>query len=495
MSRFSCWRRGWGQNGSRKSRRLCTGWSGCALPLALAITAARAAARPGPPLAALAGELGRESDRLDAFDTGEEATSVRAVFSWSYRQLTESAARMFRLLGLHPGPDINLLTAASLAGLPVRATRRALAELTAASLLSEHVPGRYALHDLLRAYAAEQARQVETADERRAAIRRALDYYLHTGARATLLYEQVSRWPIAIRPPQPGVTPEPLANRDEATDWYQAERRVLIAVTGWAAEAGFDVHGWQIPWVVRTYLYMSGYWQDWAAVSRIALASAGRLGDHSGLGWAHIGIWGSLHRSGAYDDAVAHGSEALSHFHVTADLFGQGVAHHGLAVTLTNMGRRQEALGHAEQALALGRAAGDRLGEAYALAMMGVISAMLGDPSLGTRYCRQAVALHQELGDPVGTALALDDLARAQRLAGDHRQSIASYQQVISMQEQAGNRFGHAHSLIGLGDAYDAAGHDQSAREAWRQALDVLGDLHHPDAERARARLQQQPAG
>ncbi len=155
---------------------LCAG-----LPLALAITAARAAARPGLPLAALAGELGRESDRLDAFDTGEEATSVRAVFSWSYRQLTESAARMFRLLGLHPGPDINLLAAASLAGLPVRATRRALAELTAASLLSEHVPGRYALHDLLRAYAAEQARQIETADERRAAIRRALDHYLHTG--------------------------------------------------------------------------------------------------------------------------------------------------------------------------------------------------------------------------------------------------------------------------------------------------------------------------
>ncbi len=128
------------------------------LPLALAITAARAAANPKIPLASFAAQMSSEHDRLDAFDIGDPATSVRAVFSWSVSQLSASAARLFRLLGLHPGPDFTAAAAASLAGLPAPEAHRLLAELTRASLIDEHVPGRFAFHDLLRAYAGEQAR-------------------------------------------------------------------------------------------------------------------------------------------------------------------------------------------------------------------------------------------------------------------------------------------------------------------------------------------------
>jgi hypothetical protein len=151
------------------------------LPLALSVIAARAAAQPALPLAELAGELRDARGRLDALDAGDLATNVQAVLSCSYRNLAEPAARMFRMLGSHPGPDISAPAAASLAGVPLMQARKALAELTRAHLVTERVPGRFAFHDLLRSYAAQQAASVDTGTERHAAVRRMLDHYLHTG--------------------------------------------------------------------------------------------------------------------------------------------------------------------------------------------------------------------------------------------------------------------------------------------------------------------------
>ena len=152
------------------------------LPLALCDVAARTIARPGLPLAAFAAEMRDERRRLDALETGKPATSVRKVFSWSRAKLGERAARMFRLLGVHPGLDITIPAAASLAGVPREQAYLALAELCDEHLLTEYVPGRYASHGLLRAYAAEEATAGETETGRRAAMRRVLDYYLHAAA-------------------------------------------------------------------------------------------------------------------------------------------------------------------------------------------------------------------------------------------------------------------------------------------------------------------------
>ena len=134
------------------------------LPLALAIVAARAASNPTFPLAVLADELCPAQTCLDALSDGGPATDVRAAFSWSYRTLSGAAARLFRLLGQHPGPEVTVPAAARLAGIPTEQTRLLLAELTRAHLIEERTPGRYTVHDLLRGYAAELARTHDGGD-------------------------------------------------------------------------------------------------------------------------------------------------------------------------------------------------------------------------------------------------------------------------------------------------------------------------------------------
>jgi DNA-binding SARP family transcriptional activator len=152
--------------------RLCAG-----LPLALSIAATRAAARPDFALSALAAELRDEKGRLDALEVGDAAGSLREVFSWSHQQLSHSAGRVFRLMSVHPGPDMSVQAAASIAGIAVPDAQRALSELTNASLVAERSPARYRCHDLLRVYAAEQARDCDGDIEVRAAARRMIDHY------------------------------------------------------------------------------------------------------------------------------------------------------------------------------------------------------------------------------------------------------------------------------------------------------------------------------
>ncbi|MFD1051802.1 SARP family transcriptional regulator, partial [Kibdelosporangium lantanae] len=185
------------------------------LPLALSIVAARATLTPTLSLTELAKQLRDVRDRLHVLDVGDTSVNLSAVFSWSYRTLTAPAARMFRLLSLHPGPLISVPAAASLIGTPAQA---ALSELARAQLLTEPSPGRYAYHDLLRAYSAGMAHQEENEQGRHAATHRMLDHYLHTAHTATLLLNPPNdRLP--LDEPQPGVVVADLADDEQAWHW------------------------------------------------------------------------------------------------------------------------------------------------------------------------------------------------------------------------------------------------------------------------------------
>jgi DNA-binding SARP family transcriptional activator len=248
------------------------------LPLALAIVGARAAAHPGFALAELADELAGVDDGLDAFDGADPVTGLRAVFSWSYRTLAPPAARLFRVLGLHPGPDLSGPAVASLAGIPAARAGRLLADLTRAHLLSEHRPGRYTLHDLLRTYASELVRALDPPERRSAARHRLLDHYLHTAhAAARLLIP--GRGPLQLEPAGAGVTPENLTSERQAWAWFAREHQALLAAIDHAADHGFDTHAWQLAWAVEDFLDRQGHWRDLAAAERLVLGAVTQLGD------------------------------------------------------------------------------------------------------------------------------------------------------------------------------------------------------------------------
>ena len=458
------------------------------LPLALSIAAARTASQPTLSLASLTADLRDAGGRLDALDAGHAAANVRAVFSWSYQQLDATAARVFRLLGLHPGPDIGADAVASMAGLPLRERRAGLGELARAHLLAEQTLGRFAFHDLLRAYAAERAHCDDSEAEQRAATHRMLDHYLHTAHSAAMLLHPTRR-PVTLAALQPGVEPQRLGDAGQAMAWFEAERRVLMAAATRALEAGFDTHAWQIPWALARFLDMRGYWHDWAVTERTALAATERLGDRVAWASAHQRFGFACARLGGYDDAHAHLGHALSIYGELGDRAGQANAHNALAVTLQYQGRDGEALGHARQALELFTAAGYLPGQALALNAVGWFHTRLGDHRQALSYCGQALGLLHTLGNRQAEASTLDSLGYAHQHLGHHTEAVECYQRALDLHRETGDRSGQAETLGHIGDARYAAGHLRGARTAWEEALSILDDLHHPDARRVRARL------
>jgi tetratricopeptide (TPR) repeat protein len=465
------------------------------LPLALAIVAARATAHPAFPLSDLAAEL--RGDHLDGF-AGEvdSAADLRAVFSWSYRALTPEAARLFRLLSLHAGPDTSAAAAASLAAQPLPDVRQLLAELADAHLIGEHRPGRYALHDLLRAYAHGLALAEDPPDQRHAAAGRVLEHYLHT-ARFADMQLNPTRDPITLTPPRPGVSPEKLDGHQQMLAWFTAEHAVLLAAVVQAAEIGLDACTWQLAWVLWPFLDRRGHWHDQAAVQLTALIAARRLGDPNAQAHAHRFLAEADSRLRRFDDADAHLLAALDLYRQAGDQAGQAHSLLSLALAFERRDRCAEALDPARQAIDLYRAAGNRRGQALALNAAGWFLCRLGGHQQAFALCQQAMDLLEELGDQHGLAGTWDSIGYIRHHLGHYAEARNCYQQALALFQAIGDLSGEAGTLTRLGDTCKAVGDPGAARAAWRQALAILDDLDDPDAERVRATLAalHRPAG
>jgi DNA-binding SARP family transcriptional activator len=458
------------------------------LPLALAVAAVHVTARPGFSLAALAVDLRGARHRLDALDPEDPTVDVRAVFSWSYQQLSDPAARMFRLLGIHAGPDISAPAAASLAGIPLAQAGRALRELAGASLLAEHVPGRFAFHDLLRAYAAEQAQATDDEQACHAAIRRVLDHYLHTAQSADSLLNP-ARDQLTLAPCEERVRPERFADYAQAMAWFRAEYKVLRAVLTLAVDAGCDTHAWQLPWTMVDFCEFSGQWHDWIAIQRIAIAAARRLGHGDGEAQCCRALGNAYSRTGRDNDALEHLRQALSLFREVGDVIGEARTHQDLSWMLDRQGQQALALDHDQIALRLYEQADHRAGQANALNAIGWLHALLGDYREAVDHCRRALVLHRELGNRRGEAATLDSLGYAYQRLRQHGESFACYRRSLSLFRKLADRSNVAEILTHLGDAHLDAGSPGQARDAWQQALVILDELHDPGAGQVRAKL------
>jgi DNA-binding SARP family transcriptional activator/tetratricopeptide (TPR) repeat protein len=461
------------------------------LPLALSVTCARAAARPGMLLADLAAELADARGRLDALRTGEAATDLRAVFSWSADKLSDQAARMFRLLGVHHGPDISAAAAASLAAVTLAAARAALAELTRASLLTESPAGRFGCHDLLRAYTAELAAATLSAAESDQARQRVLAHYLRT-AHAAMARLYPARDQVPPPAPPDGVTAEEFGGQgayDAALAWFDAEDRVLANVIEQAAAQRRDEHCWKLAWYWAPLLNRRGRMDELLAVARTAVLCAGRLGDRDALAHVHCELGHVAGRLGDYRAADEHLRKALELFADLGDLASGATARHRLAVLLAHQERWDEALSHAVEALRLRRALADSAAVAYSENAVGWILAHLGQPDAALWYCRRALDMHTESGSRSGVADTLDSIAFAYGQLTDYEQSIAHYEQALAMFRLLGDPHGEANAWLDLGDIQLAAGRADAARRCWERSHALLAGIPGADLSGASARL------
>jgi DNA-binding SARP family transcriptional activator/tetratricopeptide (TPR) repeat protein len=454
------------------------------LPLALAVAAARADARPGFPLAALAAELLDRAGRLDALEAGDPASSVRAVFSWSYRQLSGEAARLFRLLGLHPGPDISPAAVASLAAIGESRARQLLTELTRLHLIAERVPGRYTLHDLLRAYASDEARKTDAESDRAAAVGRMLDHYLHT-ARDAASVMHPSFGPMPLTPPTTGTTPEQFTGRRQAMCWFEAEYHVIFAATALAADSGLNSHAFLMSLAMHPFQATQGHDLEWSRTKRMTVA-AGIRAEAAVIASGASKVAGTL---GDYEWIPDYYANSIKAYQQLGNPRGEAVCLYALASIAEFLGQYAEALSYAEQSASRCSTIGDKLGETELLNAVGWYHALLGDYPKARRLCRQALALNDRYGSFHLEGDIWSSLGYTESHSGNFGAAADCYERALSIFRTVGDRWGEAEALTYLGDVRRAVGELLQAREDWLQALAILDDLQHPHVVRVRAKL------
>jgi tetratricopeptide (TPR) repeat protein len=446
----------------------------CRLPLALRVAAERAAARPADSLADLVAELDDQRRRLDLLDAGgDPATAVRAVFSWSYQHLDPGTARTFRLTGLHPGPDLDRYAAAALTSSTAAQAGRLLDRLARAHLLHPAGPGRYEMHDLLRAYARELSHAQDNDDERRAGLTRLFDHYLHAAAAATgtLRPAEPHRRPNV---PRSAALAPPVTDPAAAQAWLDAHRASLVATVAHAADHGWPGHATRLAVILARHLEKGGYFPEATTMHTCAFRAARQAGDRA----AEIEMLISLGiidwRQSRYPQATRHLRQALALSRQICDSTGEVRALGNLGLIEVQQGRYPQATRHQRQALALCRQIGDKAREAHVLAHLGDLDARQGRYPQATRHLQQALAICRQTSDSTVKAYILVCLGDVDLRQGRYPQATRHFQQAIALFRQTGARADEACALASLGDVDLRQGRYPQATRRLQQALTLF---------------------
>ncbi|RSN60553.1 hypothetical protein DMH01_14705 [Amycolatopsis sp. WAC 04182] len=448
------------------------------LPLALRVAASRAAAHPHLTVTDVVTELADDHTRLDILsETADERAAVRAVFDWSYRRLPPAQARLFRRLGLHPGPDLSLPAAAALAELSPAATRPLLAALADAHLIEPATGGRYRFHDLLRTYAADQALHHDAGDDCDQALEALLTWYIHTARAADRkLYPAETRpWDVVAEPAHR----YPIGDFDHALAWLTAERDNLIAALHYADEHRLDRRTISLT-IACTFTATMVSWQTWIDIVTVGLMAACRVGDHTQE--AHLlalrgGAATYLHRweqaaadldrvetmardlgdeelgtrvlndrglllleQGQFEDALRYLDEALPLSRGIGTGRWEAVVEGNLSTAYAGLGRYREALDHGQRGLRLRRKAGDRAGESGAITDLAQAQQGLGNHEAAIALCREAITIGRRvsIGRDENIAAPLDVLAASLHHLGHINEAIVCWQESATIHEDHG---------------------------------------------------------
>jgi tetratricopeptide (TPR) repeat protein len=493
------------------------------LPLAIRIAAARLRSHPTWSLADLAKRL-RDQDQLLS-ELADGTRGVDAALELSTRQLNPEQQRMYRRLGLHPGPDADPYAAAALAEVSLVAARRQLEQLHDAHLLQEPTAGRFVFHDLVRAHASQIAAGAESEPLRRAALTRLFDHYRLTASVAMDVaypYERERRPRIT-----PADVPTPdLSDPDQATGWLDIEHPNLLAAARHAAGHGWPEHALDLSVILHRHLRTRGRYGDAEVLHHQALTTARAIGDRAGelstltgLGWIHLlqgryeqaadhyqqalqlartigdrtgelnvlrGLGWIHQRQGRHEQAADHYQQALEIARATGDRAGELDVRRGLAHLHLLEGRHEQAADHYQQALEIARNTGNRTGELSALNGLAHIHRLQGRPEQATDHHQQALEIARTIGDHIGELNALNGLAHIHLRQGRPEQATDHYQRVLDLARATGDRNWEFEALHGLGRLHYSTGSPDAALPKHRQALELATDLGHPD-DQARA--------
>ena len=451
------------------------------LPLALRVAAELARTRAGVPLATLVAELADRQHRLAELRAGDDPrAAVQTVFSWSYQDLPAEAARAFRLLGLHPGPDFDAYATAALTGADLAGAERLLDLLAGAHLLQPTDAGRYAMHDLLRAYAC-QLTAAGNGQPGRAALTRLFDYYLATAAAAMDVLHPAGR-PTRPRVPDSPAPVPPFPDQSAALHWLDAERAVLTVVAAHTAEHGWPAHTTRLAVTLFRYLDIGGHYPDALAIHGHAGRAARLTGDAAAEGHALVSL-AAVHRAQArHGRSQENLEQALALFRTAGDVTGQARVSNSLGTICWEQGRFAEAGERFDRALALYQEAGNQAEEAVTTANLGLVYERLGHHRTAAARFEQALALSRATGELSTQAHALSNLGAVRWAEGNHELAIDHLEQALRLYERSGHRAGQAHGLSDLGDAYRHTGRLPAAAEHLRRSLALFRELgHHSD--------------
>lgn len=489
------------------------------LALALRLAAARLVHRPSWQVSDLA-ELLRQSSPV-RYDFAAEGRTVASAFALSYQHLSSPAQRMFRLVGLQPGPDVDLRAAASLAELPKPVARSLLDELVDSHLLQEVTPGRYRLHDLLREYARDLAASSDPDAERDAALRRLVAYFLHAAQRAVVYFETTPpRLHPDSGPPPPSVPA--FTDPAQAQDWLEAEYGNLLSLARYAARRRWHRDTCQLTRVIWCYQYRRGYNDDCLELHDLAMAGAYSLRDDHAIAQVY-NYRASVHwRLGRLTAALDDLSDAVAYSRACGDRRSEAVALQNSCRVLKRLGRyaaSSTAAQHAAEAfqdlgdrlntsmslteaaeidilmhrystavatwrshLRLARESGNLIQRSMALLNLGAVELRRGRPAVAARMLRRGLSLGY-LPSPPMIAEAMNNLGSACRELGDLDAALRHHSEALVTMRDFGDRAGESEVRIAYATTLRAAGDDAAALAQYRQALAL--------AEQVRARYEQ----
>jgi tetratricopeptide (TPR) repeat protein len=460
------------------------------LPLPLRIVTERLIASPYLSMADLAEELAQSRERLDVLATDEDQFStVRAVFSWSYQALPPDTARMFRLLGLPNGPDTGVAAAAALAGVSTGAARRLLHGLVGIHLLEEYRQQRFRFHDLLRVYAAECVENDESADGRRAALRRLITWYARSAkAAAEVFAPHFSSIPIELDT-STGELPR-FTDRAAALAWCDDERANLVAAVGQAAEAGEHDLAWQLPVALFGYFLVRRTASDFVTTHRTGIASARSLGNRLAEAWLLTSVAIAYEDLRQYDTAAEHLRRALDAWRQTGGpRWCEAWTLRQLGSIYRALGRQDEAMPLLDRALAMHIEEGDAWGEATTLGGLALARYDLGEFDAALRHLEQAMAIRREMGDRRNIGKVLSDFGLVYGGMGRTDAAVEHLEQALEVHVELDYWHGEAVAHERLGDVLDQAGRTEQAHEHWQAAVLLYEKLGDVSAEDIRARL------